>query len=254
MGFGIVPAFERPRAPTRCGPPHRACRAEMSRSKVSAVIGVDRHMDAPAGSSSTTPSTAQGRPLSLKQRLAKFCLWTVGWEVAGEFPPVQKFVLIAAPHTSNWDLALMLLISTVMGFRVSWIGKNTLFYWPQGMLLRALGGVSVDRSKSHDVVKLMAEEFRKRDSFILAVPPEGTRSASPYWKSGFYFIAKGAGVPICLGFLDYGRKRGGLGPLVMPSDDIRADMDTMRAFYADKTGRYPAGKGPVRLAAEDKPQ
>ncbi len=187
------------------------------------------------------------------RRLARLLLAGAGWRIEGEAPAVPRYVLIAAPHTSNWDLVLMLLCGMAYGVWPSWVGKDTLFRPPLGLLLRALGGIPVDRRSPQNMVEQLAALFRTRERLVLAVPPEGTRSSREKWRSGFYFIARGAGVPVCLGFLDYSRKRGGLGPLLHPSGDLRADMDVVRAFYADKKGRFPEKQGPIRLAAEDGP-
>lgn len=189
---------------------------------------------------------------SARKTLARLVLDSVGWEAVGEPPPARKYVLIAAPHTSNWDLVLMLLASTVYGIWPSWVGKHTLFEPPLGPLMRALNGIPVDRRAAHNTVAKLAALFEERDDLVLAVPPEGTRGYAPYWKSGFYQIALAAKVPICLGYLDFRTKRAGLGPLVHPTGDVRADMAIIRAFYADKQAKYPKDQGPVRLAAEDR--
>ena len=185
------------------------------------------------------------------RRLARLLLSSAGWRIEGEAPAEPRYVLIAAPHTSNWDLVLMLLCGMAYGVWPSWVGKDTLFRPPFGRLLRALGGIPVDRRSPQNMVEQLAALFRSRERLVLAVPPEGTRSSREKWRSGFYFIARAAGVPVCLGFLDYSRRRGGLGPLIVPSSDLRADMDIVRAFYADKKGRFPEKQGPIRLAAED---
>ncbi len=188
---------------------------------------------------------------AMRARLATLVLRLLGWRAFGAAPPHAKCVLIAAPHTSNWDLALLLLYSLHFGFRMRWMGKDTLFWGPLGWLLRALGGIPVDRRSSNDMVEQMTERFAAEDALVLVIPPEGTRSWAPCWKSGFYHIARRAGVPIVLSFLDYARKVGGIGPTVWPTGDVAADMAPMRAFYADKHGRFPSAFGPVRLRAED---
>lgn len=187
----------------------------------------------------------------LESHIGKLALGTVGWRTEGDVPNVPKYVLIAAPHTSNWDLILMLLCGMVFDVWPSWAGKHTLFTSPLGPLLRSLGGIPIDRRAAHNMVDQLAAMFSERQELVLAVPPEGTRGLAPHWKSGFYYIALTAGVPICLGYLDFGRKRGGLGPLIYPTGDVRADMDKIRAFYKDMRGRYPEKQGPIRLAAED---
>jgi 1-acyl-sn-glycerol-3-phosphate acyltransferase len=178
-------------------------------------------------------------------------LATTGWQPEGARPAAAKFVLIAAPHTSNWDLLYLLALAAVFDVDVRWMGKHTLFRWPMGPVLRALGGIPIRRHRSENVVQAMAREFAQCDALALVVPAEGTRGRAPYWKSGFYHIARAAGVPIVMGYLDYPRRRGGFGPALVPSGDVTADMDRIRAFYADKVGRHPEGSGPVRLREED---
>jgi 1-acyl-sn-glycerol-3-phosphate acyltransferase len=174
-----------------------------------------------------------------------------GWEAVGAKIADKKAVLVAAPHTSNWDLFYLLMITCAMGAKVSWLGKHTMFWWPLGPILRALGGVPIRRDRPERVVEQIVRAFEDAETLFLAITPEGTRSYTPYWKSGFYRIAKAAGVPIQLGFADYARHRGGFGPTVMPSGDVRADMDKIRAFFADKVARHPDQVGEIRLWEEE---
>lgn len=162
-----------------------------------------------------------------------------GWTVEGEAPAVKKYVMIAAPHTSNWDLPIMLFAAFVLRVKLFWMGKNTIFRWPFGSFFKWLGGIPIDRSGSHDMVAQSIACFRSSDSLVLVVPPEGTRKKVRYWKTGFYYIAHGAGVPIVLGFLDYKRKAAGMGPLLHTTGDLEADMKQIRAFYDQITGKYP---------------
>lgn len=186
--------------------------------------------------------------------LVRLAMRSVGWQIVGEAPKEAKYVLIAAPHTSNWDLVLMLMCGVEYGVWPSWVGKHTIFRGPMGYFFRALGGIAIDRRSPQNMVEQMAERFRKSERMVLAVPPEGTRGHTENWKSGFYYIAHTGNVPICLGYLDFKTKRGGLGPMLHPSGDVKADMDIVRAFYADKVGRYPELQGPIRLAAEIAPK
>jgi 1-acyl-sn-glycerol-3-phosphate acyltransferase len=159
-------------------------------------------------------------------------------------------VLIGAPHTSNWDLAYLLAFAVVFDLRVTWMGKHTLFRGPMGWVMRRLGGIPVRRDRSGDRVQQMARAIEAANSMALVVATEGTRCYTAHWKSGFYHIARTAGVPIVLGYLDYARRRGGFGPELIPSGDIREDMEEIRGFYADKQGRYPHKMGEVRLKEE----
>lgn len=174
-----------------------------------------------------------------------------GWNVGGSPPPLRKAVVIAVPHTSNWDFWYALLACWSFGLSFQWLGKDTLFEGPLGGLLRALGGMSVDRARSNGLVSQVAERFAAADRMVLMVPAEGTRSRRDTWKSGFYFMAKEAHVPVVLGYLDYPNRRAGFGPAIAVTDDPRADMDKVRAFYADKVGKYPERQGAIKLAIED---
>jgi len=153
--------------------------------------------------------------------LSRFFLFLTGWEPVGKKIADNKIVLVAGPHTSNWDLAYLLAITRVSDVKISWIGKHTLFRWPFGSIMRALGGVPIRRDRPERVVEQVVRAFNEAESLYLTITPEGTRSYTPYWKSGFHRIAKAAGVPIQLGFADYAKRRGGFGPAFMPSDDVR---------------------------------
>ncbi|HEY5657589.1 MAG TPA: lysophospholipid acyltransferase family protein [Myxococcota bacterium] len=182
--------------------------------------------------------------------LARWFLRLSGWQVEGGKPYLRRFVLIGAPHTSNWDLVFMLAIAAVLDVKVEWLGKHALFRPPLGWLMRRLGGIPVVRHRQENTVLRMAQTFESRESLALALSAEGTRGYAPYWRSGFYHIARAAGVPIVLGYLDYARRRGGFGPAILPTGDIRSDMDEIRDFYADKVGRHPDRVGEVRLKEE----
>ena len=173
-----------------------------------------------------------------------------GWRVEGAAPHVAKAVLVAAPHTSNWDLPFMLATAWVLGVRLSWLGKRGLFRGPFGPLFRRLGGLPVDRGSSQNLVQQAVDWFADAGRLFLAIAPSGTRSRAAHWRSGFYHIARAAGVPVLCTFLDYRRKVGGVGPPFVPTGDVRADMDEIRAFYAGIVARHPARETPVRLREE----
>ena len=166
-------------------------------------------------------------------------LWLNGWKTTGRLPDTPKFVLIAAPHTSNWDLPYMLFTAFKLKANIYWMGKDAIFSWPLGPFFRWLGGIPIDRSQTNDVVAQSIEQFQNNKSRILTVPPAGTRKRVLNWKTGFYHIANGAGVPIALGFLDYKRKVGGIGKVIQPTGDIEQDMKIIRTFYQDVSGKYP---------------
>jgi 1-acyl-sn-glycerol-3-phosphate acyltransferase len=162
-----------------------------------------------------------------------------GWTVEGQLPTsASKSVLIAAPHTSNWDLPYTLMVAFSLRLNIHWMGKASIFRFPFGPLMRWLGGIAVDRSKTNNLVAASAAELVAADGPLqLVVPPEGTRGKTRHWKSGFYFIALEAGVPIVLAYMDYHRKVSGLGPVFEPTGDIDADMAEIKRFYAGIRGR-----------------
>lgn len=182
--------------------------------------------------------------------VARWFLRLSGWRLEGEKPQERRFVLIAAPHTSNWDLAYLLALAAISDLKISWMGKHVLFRPPLGWLMRRLGGIPIVRHRHGDMVSQMATAFEESESLALVVAVEGTRGYVPHWKSGFYHIARAAGVPIVLGYLDYARRRGGFGPALRVSGDIGRDMDGIRDFYADKVGKYADQFGEVRLKEE----
>ena len=162
-----------------------------------------------------------------------------GWKIEGSLPPDgNKSVLIAAPHTSNWDLPYTLMVAFVLRLNIYWMGKEQIFKPPFRGLMRWLGGIPVQRETSNNLVAASIEAIKAaRGPLQLVVPPEGTRSNTRYWKTGFYYIAVGAQVPIVMAYMDYKRKLSGLGPVFRPTGDIEADMVAIKAFYAPFTGR-----------------
>jgi 1-acyl-sn-glycerol-3-phosphate acyltransferase len=162
-----------------------------------------------------------------------------GWRVEGALPAeARKAVLIAAPHTSNWDLPYTLMVSFALRLNIYWMGKQQIFRWPFGPLMRWLGGIAVNREQASNLVAASAAAIAAADGPLqLIVPPEGTRSKVREWKTGFYWIANTAQVPIVMAYMDYAEKRSGLGPLFQPSGDIEADMLAIKAFYAPFKGR-----------------
>lgn len=171
---------------------------------------------------------------------ARFYMFIFHWEKEGKVPDLPKYVMIAAPHTSNWDLVITLILAFVLQIKIYWIGKHTIFKPPFGAISRWLGGIPVDRRQSGDTVAQMVRVFQDQEKFIMVIPPEGTRKKVRYWKTGFYYIAHGAGVPIVLGYVDYKRKVGGIGPAILPTGDIDADMDKIKGFYQGIMGKHNA--------------
>lgn len=165
-----------------------------------------------------------------------------GWQVEGALPPEHaRCVLIAAPHTSNWDLPYTLMVAFVLRLNIHWMGKRQLFRFPFGGVMRWLGGLPVNREQSSNLVAASAEAIRSSPGpWQLVVPPEGTRSKTRHWKTGFYWIAVTAEVPIVLAYMDFAQKRSGLGPVFQPTGDIDSDMREIKAFYAPFRGRNAA--------------
>ena len=160
------------------------------------------------------------------------------WRTVGTLPDIPKFVMIAAPHTSNWDFPIMMFITFKLKGKLYWMGKSSLFKKPFGGLFKWLGGIPIDRNRSNNVVGQMVATFNTMDRLILTIPPSGTRKRVSKWKSGFYHIATGAKVPVVLGFIDFQRKTGGIGPVVTLTGDMEDDMKGIRSFYADIEGKY----------------
>ena len=184
--------------------------------------------------------------------LASTSLQLAGWRFETGLPPEKKYVALAVPHTSNWDGLLLVTLLRGIGLDMQWMIKDSWVKSPLGPVLRGLGAVAVNRDTATNMVDQMIAEFQKRESFVLGIPPEGTRSRAPHWKSGFYRIALGASVPVVPGYLDFKRKRAGLGPAITMTGDVRADMDKLRAFYEEKkpTAFIPANFGPILLREE----
>jgi 1-acyl-sn-glycerol-3-phosphate acyltransferase len=168
-----------------------------------------------------------------------------GWKIEGSLPPDgQKSVLIAAPHTSNWDLPYTLMVAFVLHLNIHWMGKAQIFRPPFRSLMMWLGGIPVRRESANNLVAASAQALQDADGPLqLVVPPEGTRSKVRYWKSGFYYIALGAQVPIVLAYMDYERKIAGLGPVFHPTGDLQADMARIQAFYQPFKGKNAAQSG-----------
>ncbi|MCC2546303.1 1-acyl-sn-glycerol-3-phosphate acyltransferase [Hymenobacter sp. BT175] len=172
---------------------------------------------------------------------SKFWFWLNGWRLASVVPPgIPKAIMIAAPHTSNWDIMFargaFFLMNVNVRFTVKkeWVDNPFL-----GGLIKALGALAVDRSRNNSLVDGMVQLFNEREELVILITPEGTRSYQPKWRKGFYFAAVGAKVPILLGYLDYKNKEAGVGPVFWPTGNYEADLEEIKAFYRTKTGRFP---------------
>lgn len=162
-----------------------------------------------------------------------------GWRIIGEKPADKKYIVIAAPHTSNWDFVLFLLVAFILRFDAHWMGKDALFPWPFKRLMIWLGGIPIDRSKSNNMVDQMVDYFASVERLTVLIPPEGTREKVDRWKTGFYHIAVKANLPVVLGFIDAQSKTLGFGPRFIPTGDLERDMQEIRQFYVGMIGIRP---------------
>ncbi|WP_341502295.1 lysophospholipid acyltransferase family protein [Gallaecimonas sp. GXIMD4217] len=163
----------------------------------------------------------------------------LGWHVEGELPGLRQYLIIAGPHTSNWDFVMGMLARTALGQKVRFLGKHQLFRFPFGWLFRALGGYPVVRHRANALVAQVVQYFRDEPDFVLGLAPEGTRSPVKRWKLGFYHIAREAGVPVVMVGLDFGRRRFVISEPLWPGEEMEADLDQIRTFFLGITGRHP---------------
>jgi len=187
--------------------------------------------------------------------LARFSHWLLGrlgWSLHIDPHDIDKYVIIAAPHTSNWDFLIGRLAAWAIELKVSWLGKHSLFRWPFGWYFRRIGGVPVRRVGGQNYIRQMTELFDSSDRLVLALAPEGTRGKTDHWKTGFHAIARAAGVPILMAWFDYPNKRIGLGGMFYPGDDIEADFRRIRAFYSDKRGKNPEKESLIQVRKKKK--
>lgn len=176
------------------------------------------------------------------QVLAILGMRLTDWKVAGQLPDLPKYVLIGAPHTSNWDFILFLGVIFKVGANVRFMGKAEIFRPPLGFFFRYCGGIPVDRTKSNGLVEQMVQAFQANEHFILTIAPEGTRHHVAEWKRGFYHIATGAGIPIVLAAVDGKQKTVQLGQVFYPTNDVEADLQTIQGYFAGKQGIKPRRK------------
>ena len=183
----------------------------------------------------------------MMQRLAHAILRIGGWTLIGDIPAIRKAVLIAAPHTSNWDGFWLIVCKTAFGIRLRFFAKHSLFWWPLGPVLTRLGAIPVERNKPGANVDRLVALFAKQDELLLALAPEGTRKWQPYWRTGFLRIARASRVPIIMTFVDYRQRRVGIGPQITATENTEAVMAKIRAFYSGCGAAKPANMGPVVL-------
>lgn len=181
---------------------------------------------------------------ALTRALGRLVLAAARFRIGGALPAHPKFVVCVAPHTSNWDFVVGYAAKLAVGLRASWLGKDTLFRGPLGRLLRAMGGIAVNRSASQGVVGQVVSRFAERPSLVLGIAPEGTRRKVDRWRSGFYYIARQAGVPIVPVGLDWGRRTISIGMPFSPTGDEREDLRALQDFFAKVRGKVPANAFP----------
>ncbi|BDD09010.1 1-acyl-sn-glycerol-3-phosphate acyltransferase [Fulvitalea axinellae] len=178
--------------------------------------------------------------------IANLIFKVAGWKVEGDLPKdIDKAVMIAAPHTSNWDFVFARAAFFLMGVPVRFTIKKEWVEGPLGWLIKSLGAIAIDRSpkkageKRRSMVEAMTDLFAEREELVVMITPEGTRSYAPRWKKGFYYVALNAKVPIVLGYLDYGKKKAGVGPIIHPTGDYEKDLEEIKSFYRQVQGRHP---------------
>ena len=176
----------------------------------------------------------------MKGRIAQFILRLQGWRVVGDVPAeISKYVIIAAPHTSNWDFVIGRAFGYTLGMEAKYLAKSQLFKPPYGWFFRWTGGISVDRAKHNSLVDFTIDLFNRSEQLIVGLTPEGTRTKVDKWKLGFYHIAVGAKLPIVLSFMDYKRKEAGVGKIVYPSGDLEKDLQIIEDFYKTINPKNP---------------
>jgi len=180
-----------------------------------------------------------GTPSGLGPALGRMALRLAGWRLEGSLPNMPRYVLIVAPHTSNWDFPLGLAAKFALGLQAQWLGKHSIFVGPAGVILRALGGVAIDRSHPDGMVEALVAQMKATPRFILVVAPEGTRRLTSGWKSGFYRIAVAAGVPILPVVFDWSTRTIDLGQPFHPTGDASSDVLRLRARYRKEMARRP---------------
>ncbi len=178
-------------------------------------------------------------PNPLAEWLGRTLLRLMGWRMEGELPKLDKFVVIGAHHTSNWDFVLFIALKFMLRLNARWFGKHSIFRWPFAGLLRRWGGIAIQRDSAHNVVDQAIRNFREHEQFILVLSPEGTRRKVQRWRMGFYHIARGAGVPVVLGALDYANRRLVIGPTFWPTGNAEADLREILQFYRGYVPKKP---------------
>jgi|TARA_B110000977_G_scaffold68973_1_gene93637 1-acyl-sn-glycerol-3-phosphate acyltransferase len=176
-----------------------------------------------------------------------------GWKVVNVAPATGSYLIIAAPHTSNWDFPLGIVMAFHLRLKVYFIAKHTLFEGMAGPIMRWLGGIPLNREASKNFVEVSIEAYANQEKLIFAIAPEGTRSSVARWKTGFYHMAKGAKVPLALAYFDFATRTGGIGKMLETSENMQADMQAIAAFYRPMTGKNPNNYNPDIMGEQQAP-
>ncbi len=179
-------------------------------------------------------------PEDMMQKINRILLKMMGWKIKLEVEKIPKCVISVAPHTSNWDFIIGKMLCSAIGYKVSFLMKKEWFFFPLNYILKAMGGIPVDREKKTNMTEQMIEIFKSRKEFYLAIAPEATRKKTSEWKKGFYYIALGANVPIATAYLDYKNKLAGIPSYFIPSGDEEKDINKIKSFYSHFTGKNAA--------------
>ncbi|OUV02643.1 MAG: hypothetical protein CBC42_07705 [Betaproteobacteria bacterium TMED82] len=183
--------------------------------------------------------------------LYKCVLTLFSWRIKTVAPDLDKYILVAAPHTTNWDFPLMILTAKILNIKFYWMGKKSLFNWPFKRFMEMMGGIPIDRSKSNQTVSHFSTLIKNASKFVLLIPPEGTRSKTDHWKSGFIHIAKAADVKIVFSYMDYKVKEIGFSSPISSAEHTEKIMTYAKAFYKDVKPLYPERFGPIRLKEDN---
>lgn len=179
----------------------------------------------------------------ITKQFMNLCSWLylklIGWKLEGTVPEQSKYIVLAGPHTSNWDFPLMLTMGSLLGAKPYWMGKKAIFKFPLGWFFKWMGGIPIDRSKKNSLVSQMVDIFDSTEELCVLIPPEGSRAPRKEWKTGFYHIARQANIPIVLSYIDFEKRVGGFAEVLWLTDDVVADMTYIQNFYAGKHPKYP---------------
>lgn len=172
--------------------------------------------------------------------LIRFIFWLIGWKIDPNAPSdIKKCVIVVGPHTSNWDFVLGKMAFMTYGVKTKFLIKKELFFFPLGFILKAMGGIPVDRKKTNNLTEAALEYFKQNETMYMVFSPEGTRSYNPNWKKGFYYIAQKAQVPIYICYIDFGTKTGGFNSLYYPTGDVEVDINHIKEVLKQYKGRFP---------------